>query len=381
MASEADLEIQVKTIDRGDLEPLAAYQALRSFTPGRPSFLLESGAPDHPEGRYSILGYRARKAEMQPPALDAIEGQARALQGQDRPETFAKALCLGSAGFFSYGNVHTMQRVRPWDDEGPSAHFIQGCSIAVFDHQENTIVIAATAKGNRVERCLWEMTHGPGLPALDPSWSDEGPRDLRTSLADDKLGAKAARARPYLGDEVTSLTLAQTFIAPLHGGDPLHAYRALRAQRAGRHGFYLDMGESPVSPPMQLMGTTEVMLYLHRRGDAAEAALGTVLAEALPHANTTGPSRAEAAPLIRRLEESTRGVYGGAVGYLCPGGEAAFALADHILVGQLGHLEHPVSVLVDEQVDASALAGRARAAATEGLRAMRAAQDAAGGSG
>jgi anthranilate synthase component 1 len=361
-----------KRVDDFGLDPLSAFARLRSYTPGRACFLLESTAHDDDAGRYSVVGYRAMQCEMVPPGIDPVVTQAAQLEPLARPDSLALALAQAAVGWISYGALAFAHGVKPSDDEGASAGFIVGSTIALFDHHDDHVTVAGKVKGKRVERLIWEAQHGPEVDPLGEV-SDELPEQLRTLMQDEKLAAKAARAQPFLEEDVEDLLLAHTFMSPLGGADAFDVYRALRAIAPMPHMFFIDMGESPVAPRVQLIGGSRHAVYVHRRGQG-EPASASRMKEALPHPSTIGSGGPMGAKLIRRVEDNARQIYGGAAGYLCPGGEAAFSLAEQVVVAQHGNFEHAVPVPFTAESDVTTLADQARGAATTGLRAIRYAQ-------
>lgn len=357
-------EISVKTVDHPGVDAISAYAKLRSYTPGRASFLLESRAPDRPEGRYSAVGYRVRSMEMSPPGVDAIGGQS-SYEREQGPESLAAALALGGVGYISASCVNVRHRFGMCSDEGPASHFTVGAAVMVYDHVEGTVTVAGAVKGNQVERLLWELTNGPDvaphrpLDAADDAW--------HAIPGDDKLNARAARARIYL-EELESLVLSQTFATSLGEHDPFDAYRALRAASDASHSYYIDFGALPTAPDTKIAGVSSEMLYVRRPG--GEGSLDQALGDALPHAAMVGAPALQATKLLTKLEENSRQQWGGAVGYICPGGAAAFVLADQFMVAQAGRLYHTVGVPLSGDVDPTTVASRARTAAQTMLDAL-----------
>jgi anthranilate/para-aminobenzoate synthase component I len=365
-------EIAVKTIDHPGVDPLEAYAKLRSYTPGRGSFLLESRAPETPAGRYSVVGYRVRQMELMPPGIDAITGAGMDLEAAAAPETFAQAMAAGMVGYLSAGSATLGLGVGLCDDEGPGAHFVLGATVMVFDHQRDEVVVAGPSKGNLVERCIWEVSNGPEIAPLATPEGDAEPTDLRALLADETLAAKAVRAKPYLDDEIDSLVLAQTLVVPCGKTSAFDVYRALGASSQAAQGYFVDFGQAPGAPEAQIAGFGDTTLHLRRRGD--RCSMAEALGEALPHPNTTGQPPAEAHKLIRRLEDNSRQLWGGAVGYLCPGGEAAFVLADEVISAMGGNYWCTVGATLTADTDGMSIPAAARQAARRSLAAIRAAQ-------
>ncbi len=362
-------EIAVRRVDDLGLEPLAAFARLRSYTPGRAAFLIESLAPKGGEARYSIAGYRVLRCGMMPPGIDAIAVQAEELEAIAAPEAFAAAVALGGAGFFSSSIANLWQRIKLHDDEGPTGIFTAGATVVVFDHREGTITVAGRAKGNLVDRCIWEMKNGPD-PAPLPA-GDALPDALSSNVADEKLQARAVRAKPFAG-EIDSLMLARTFSTPIGDADAFDCYRALRA--LGRpHGYYLDFGENPMQPRLQLLGVGEVNVHLRHHGEPG-AGVKDSLRGALPHPRTTGGPASEVLRLLRQLEDGSRQSWGGAVGYLTAGGAGSFVLADEIVVAEQGHFSCTAGFTIDEAADPMTAPEATHAAATPRLRAIATAQ-------
>ncbi|MFP6684750.1 MAG: chorismate-binding protein, partial [Polyangiaceae bacterium] len=190
--------------------------------------------------------------------------------------------------------------------------------------------------------------------------------------------AKAMRAKAFVGDELRRLVLAQTYYAPVGESDPFDVYRAWRklASNTGTSsfGYYIDMGETPMSPPLHVMGLSDELLFSRRRDDDDEGDPALVLADALPHRKTTGDPPDVAAKLIRRVEDSSRHLWGGAVGYFCPGGESQIVLADRTITAQSGNYWHTTGAELTEEGDAMEAPELARHAASQGLAAIAIAQ-------
>jgi anthranilate/para-aminobenzoate synthase component I len=353
--------------------PVEAFARLRSHTPERGAYLIESRDPAHPAGRYSLVGYRVRGGESMLPHVDAFKVMAAA-EAAEAPESFAAAMALGSVGAFSscVGTLH--HRVPLFDDEGPSGLFDAGATVMLFDHREGSVTVAGPAKGNLVPRLIWELEHAP---AVDPIAVEEGePSGLSAAPTDDKLTARVRGAQGFLDDdELPSLVLAQSYLAPL-GGDPFVAYRALRQLAPGPLGYFVDFGKTPLAPSTQIFGFAEVALHVRSRegnGEGESASLESALGRSLPHPATYGPEPITAARLVRRLEEQSRQLWGGAVGYVCPGGEAAFLLADRLVTVIEGQAIVTVGASVDAATDPASVPRAARAKAAPLLAALRSA--------
>lgn len=358
------MEIAVQNIETA-LSPLEAFARLRSYTPDRGAFLIESRDPSHPAGRHSLVGYRVRGGSSMLPNADAYAVLA-AEERLERPETFAAAMALASVGAFSSCVASLRHQVPLFDDEGPSGAFDVGATVMVFDHQEGAITVAGPAKGNLVPRLIWELEHGPAIAPLAAVEGASG--EVTPSPTDDKLAARVRGIQGFLDeDELPALVVAQSYHASL-GGDPFDAFRALREAVAAPVSYYIDYGKTPLSPSMQIFGVAELALHVQASGEPGglEASLG----RALPHPATYGPEPRTALRLTRRVEEQSRQYFGGAVGYLCPGGDAAFVLADRLVTVIDGQATITAGAVVDPDTDPASVAAAARAQAAPLLAAL-----------
>lgn len=360
-----------RAVSELDVDPLTAFTKLRTYTPGRAAFLLESHAPDTPEGRYSIVGYRVKRCELSPPGHSPLDELGKAEQ-KTEPEDFAQAIAQGVVTFLSYSAFAHKHNIQWCPDDGPSGLYLSSQNILLFDHREGTITAAGRIKGKGVERLLWELEHAPEVAPLGDVDVSATPDALSSVMSEEQLAAKATRGKRFLGEEIDELWLAHIFTSPRGKADPFDVYRALRAQKLGSHTYYADSGESPVAPRLEISGVTDHALFVRRRGDDSSIVEG--MKDAIPHAQTTGPDGAWAGRLARRLEDSSRQFYGGAVGYSCPGGEAVFMLTERNVLCHSGMFEHAVPVPVKADSETDQLASGARERAQPALGAIHAAQ-------
>ena len=101
-----------------------------------------------------------------------------------------------------------------------------------------------------------------------------------------------------------------------------------------------------------------------------------VFQSAFPAGTLSGAPKKRATQIIRELEEQSRGVYGGAVGYVMPDGSLDFAIAIRTVVVRDGNLEVTAGAGVVEGSVPASEAQETRNKAQAGLAAIRAAQDA-----
>lgn len=371
------IEIDVQVVDDPGCDPRTVYDLLRSYTPGRASFLFETLDPEHPDARYSVVGYRVRQGGLMPPGVDAFDVLDKDVVG-DRPETFAEAMARGTVGYLSASSALIKRGVRLFEDEGPSGHLVSTAAVLVYDHREGTHVVAAPKRGDQAERLVFELetalkkgTHREP-PEVAP---DATPEALTRWFDAAKLEKRHARAKPFFGDEVDALVLYQMYVARQNETDPFAAYQALVQTRPGPFGYFIDFGQSPMAPEVQLFGVGREVIHQHRRQDATPipGALAEALHDALPHPSTVGRPVDKAAKLLRKVEQNARLIWGGAVGYACPGGEASFVLADDVVFAQDGNFWVGRGVEIDADTDPTAIAERLDADAQPTLAALAAA--------
>jgi anthranilate synthase component I len=103
---------------------------------------------------------------------------------------------------------------------------------------------------------------------------------------------------------------------------------------------------------------------------------GNILKAAFPAGTLTGAPKVRATQIIRELENEPRKCYGGAIGYLMPGGAFDLAIAIRTVVAQDGFYRLTAGAGIVEGSDPAAEAQETRNKARAGLTAIRAAQDA-----
>jgi anthranilate synthase component 1 len=448
--------IVTRTLSADHITPVRAYAALRAQSPGRSSFLLESVSPGERWGRYSILGYRARSESLYPPGGDALAVLGPSLAALAPEENLAAKFSQALVGYIAYDAVHPLHRIEPWPNEGNLARMIRDATVVVFDNLLQTLTIAGRTKG-AVDRCEWEMTHGPDFASLKPPDPHGIPHGVSVTMDDATFAAKTVRAKQYIAaGDAFQIVLSRTFRAPLRSADPFDVYRALRVLSPSPYLYFLDFAETPLAEGLVIAGASpEVMLRVQqgtmtlrpiagtrRRGateeedraladellsDPKERAEHVMLIDlarndagrvcipgsikltaemvveryshvmhivsevtgtprpdtdpidlvraAFPAGTLSGAPKVRATEIIRELEAGPRGVYGGAVGYLCPGGQIDLAIAIRTVVVQNGEFQVTAGAGIVEgsvpELEAEETRNKARAA----LSAIRAAQD------
>lgn len=388
-----------RTLSADHITPVRAYAALRSHAKERSSFLIEAAPFGAGGGRYSVLGYRARREAMYPGGGGLLRLLADDLKSEEVAESFAARMSQGLYGFISYDFVHALHKVEPWANEGEHARMLRDATVVVFDHAAQTLTIAGASPG-ALNRCEWEMTHGPEMRAL--AFPDRGhmPEGLDIPQSDAAFAEKVRKALRFLAaSEQERLILARTFRAPERGADMLDIYRALKLLSPSRHHFFFEFGASPMAEAFCVVGASSELVarvkdgqvLWNADGEIKEQDLQVALREAgyedlhgisllrsvFPIKQVVGSRVPRITEIIRRLETAPRRIWGGAVGFACPGGDYEFVLARTAIVQRHGYVEvlGATDILRDTDAESSAL--KTVEDARSALAAIRAGQDAA----
>lgn len=366
-------EVTTRTIDAAGLTAVRAYAALRARSPGRTSFLLEMTAPDERGEQRSTIGFLTKRESAYPAAapvlaeLAALAGQAAA----PAPPALEHACSADVVMIVAFDAVLPALGVQPWPDQPYVAREMRDLASVVLDHAAGTITITASHP-NVVERCARVLAEASELPDLPPAGGDrpeygiEHPPD--TALA--KQVARAER-RLALGG-IERLVLPRTFKSQARGADPLDAYRALREAAPGRYAFFVDLAASPMFGALAVAATGDTAV----RVSAGEGAAAELLA-LFPIGAVAGAPAVEALGAMRDLDTGARGMRGGALARVRPGGHVEMIRADTVVTFEEEQLQaHGVAEVVPGR-DAQAHAAAAEEDARAGLRAIRRAQDAA----
>ncbi|MGK4007439.1 chorismate-binding protein [Sorangium sp. So ce1036] len=372
-----------RTLPADHVTPVRAYAALRAQSPGRSSFLFESAASDERWGRHTILGYRARSESLLPSGFDPFAALAEDLAQLEAPETpsdLAARVSQAWVGFLCYDAIHQILGVEPWPSEPYLGRVMKDATVVVFDHAAQTMTLAGASQG-AVNRCAWELAHGPELRSLSAPDPEALPEHLEAAMTDEVFAAKVAAARERVAaGEASEVVLARGFRAPLRGADPFDVYRALRLLAPSPHLYFLDFAESPFAPGLTIAGASGETLVRVERGPGAgsrpdDASPVAAMRAALPAATAVGAPAARATAIARRLEAGPRRIYGGAVGYFgAEGAEMAHTLGAVWL--EDGYFEVMSGARIGNESEPRAEAERTRRDARAPLSAIRAAHEA-----
>jgi anthranilate synthase component 1 len=329
------------TLAADHLTPVRAYAGFRSNAPQQSSFLFESLAPGQ---RWSIVGYRAMAESLYPPGPKSFSQILESMTvDPEAPKGFAEQLSQARVGFIAYEAVHSIHGVDPYEHQGSLSRLLKGATVAVFDHERHTVTIAGPSRGS-VKRAAWEMTHGPELaqltapdPALFPEYVDP-------MVPDEAFATRLTRAQRYVAaGEVERVVLARAFITSLRNCEPFDVYRALRLLLPAPYLYFIDFVETPFAPGMLLAGSASGPTVIHTAG---EIQTRDAFKASFPSAAATGTPQPRALQIVRELEHGTRGLFGGAVGYILPDGSMQMAAPLHTLSFQDGQIEIGASVVI-----------------------------------
>ncbi len=370
-----EYEVETRTIEHPGFSPSAALARLRSYTPGRASFVLESLAPDTEAGRYSIVGYRVRQAAAFPPGSD-VPGELTSIEAEAERDSFAHALALASVGYIDAQVVMHQKGVKPHEDLASSAMFAVRSAVMVYDHHKGEVHVAGRVIGKAVDRLLWELEHGPEELELDLDAEAALP-PLNARIGDKRLRARGGRVQSFLGDELELAVMTEELVASIGAADDLDIYRALvgidrKRSAPHSHAFYVDFGKSPFGAHVRILGLSSTTLHRRRRGQTRAA--WAAIEETLPLREDFGAPAVEAARMLRDIEDGGRVLLGSAVGYSCPGGESAWMRADKCALLQEQAYVCTVGLPIDADTDVSGLAEEARRRAADPMTALALAQ-------
>lgn len=363
-----------KTISADHVTPVRAYAALRAQTPDRSSFLLEALGSHRWGRRYSVVGYRTRAESLYPGMSDVlptiIADLEHAPSGAEVAAYFSKAL----VGYVTHDQVFRLLEIEPFPDEEDVGRMMREATVAVFDHVAHTVTVAGRTS-NAVERCLWEMVHGPELLAF-PVPTDDLPAHVNARLDDASYLLRAERALNAIREgQAERVTLGRTFLAPQRDADPFDVYRALRLVCPDSAGFFLEFAATTVSPWVVVLGTSSKTLFVNDESDPDRAfpkVAGSFLVD-----EVTGAPAQSAATLSRGLEVGSRGMWGGGVGFFRPDGVAHLIRSTKTVVLRRAQLYASTAAVLDQGTTAEVAVAETHRRVRPALRAIRAAHDAA----
>ncbi|MEJ7730719.1 MAG: anthranilate synthase component I family protein [Polyangiaceae bacterium] len=355
------MEVVTRTQAADHLTPVRAYAALRAQSPGRSSFLFESVVPGERWGRYSIIGYRARtEAIASPGDEDALALFGAHAEGLVRTDSLAARVSQAVVGYLAYDAVHAPNRIESWPREPDLARVMRDCTVVVFDNLRQTMTLAGRTD-NALDRCAWEMTHGPELRPFPVPDANATPLHLSVSMDDASYGARVERAKEYIrAGDAFQIVLARTFTAPARNADAFDVYRALRVLSPSPYLYFLDFAEVPMSEAMCVAGASpETMVRVEHGQMVLRPIAGT-----RPRGATEAEDAALTAALLADPKERAEHVMlidlaRNDLGRVCKPGSIQLSL--NMGVERYSHVMHIVSEVVGEHRAEAAMIDLVRA--------------------
>lgn len=370
-------EVTTRTLEAAGMTPARAYAALRAKSPGRTSFLIEMTAPDERGEQRSTIGFLTKRESAYPPASDVLRELFATASAMPAAEAHAE---LGPACFrdvlalLAFDAVLPALGVAPWPDQPFVGREMRDVASVVFDHAAGTITIVAT-NANVVERCARVIASAPELPDLPPAGGTK-PEYMTEQPPDAAFVKQLARAERRLAlGGVERLLLGRTFKSQTRGADLFDVYRALRESAPARYAFFAEMPVSPMFPTFAVAATGDGVLRV--TAAAGEDAVRKELLALFPVDATSGAPAKEALGALRDLDVGARGMRGGGLARVRPGGHIEVIRSEVIVTFEEEQFQaHGVAEVVPGR-DAQAHTAAAEQEALAALTAIRRAQDAA----
>jgi len=118
-----------------------------------------------------------------------------------------------------------------------------------------------------VNRCEWEMTHGPELFSLSAPDPNAAPEFVDVNVNDEAFMARVTRAKEYIAaGDVFQVVLARAFSSPQRGADPFDVYRALRVLSPSPYLYYLEFAEREWAGGLAIAGASPETLVRLQNG-------------------------------------------------------------------------------------------------------------------
>ncbi len=261
-------DVMVRRLDGGP----GVEAAVCRFAAERGAFCLESTAPEHRDGRYSILGCepveevvfaradggwleelkrRVGRGEIHPPRLKTRDTR----DGLAVPAGGWVGYVGYEAGAVLEGVVSSHERVLGT----PDVWFGRYAAFAVFDHWDGRWTVAGEAAD--VDRLTGLLADAREPVAVD--WDEAVAGELVGTMSRGAYVERVERAKEYIAaGDIYQVNLTQRFSADC-GADGLAIYRRLRRANRGAMSAYLRVGEACIcssSPELFLrMGGGQVV--------------------------------------------------------------------------------------------------------------------------
>ena len=259
--------------------------ALLAFASEPQPFVLESTAPDHRDGRFSVLGFDPIEniesdASDGPRWLDDLEQHVG--KGERRCGHPGLPFVGGWVGYVAYEAGPALENVRcskPRDIALPRVRFALYDTVALFDHRQQRWSLAAVdpagragkkrlPPSQRLDALQARLWHAPPAPPID--WSHSPADEPAPVITRDGYMDRIRTAKRYIeAGDICQVNLTQRFSAACHAS-PIDVYRRLRVSNPAPLSALLTYGQSAV-----ISASPELLLTLRDRQIVTRPIKGT----------------------------------------------------------------------------------------------------------
>jgi len=234
-------------------------------------FALESTAPEHPQGRYTILGFDPIDVyELDAAAnglwLDDLRRRVGASDARYRNPTLP--FVGGWVGFASYeagSAIESVRRTTPRDLALAAVRFALYDTVAIFDHHRGRwLIVAVELPGHRRAMRLRRLRSmqkwlGSVEPVTPVDWSQPAGGKPKPAMSHEDYLRRVRTAKAYIeAGDIYQVNLTQRFTARAYV-PAIEIYRRLRVANPAPFSAFLSCGETAI-----LSASPE--LFLHLRG-------------------------------------------------------------------------------------------------------------------
>jgi anthranilate synthase component 1 len=276
LRKQYDIIPVVRELSGDALTPVAVFDALAGND--AEAFLLESVERGENLGRYSFVGFDARRtlrfdrSTVDPVRVLHDELVPLRVYGEDKLPPFFG----GAVGYFGYACGGWTERIpdtRRDDLNMADAKLLFFDNVVVFDHVRQKMFIVANlfssdphasleAANERIDRALAKLRRAFIAPLEFPH--DVEPAEFRATFTRDEFERVVNQAKEEIvAGEIFQIVLSQRWEAEYPASEALTLYRALRSINPSPYMFLLRTGE------VTLVGASPEML-VRVTGDVAE---------------------------------------------------------------------------------------------------------------
>lgn len=326
-------EVISRKIELGGVHPYRAYAALRAKARNRSSFLLTT---KHEGVTRTTVGFLA-KMEAAFPAMtnmgEALHTTVGELPPKDADGALVDACFRDVIVVSAFDMVMPLFALNAWPSQSFLGREIRELASVTFEHETGAISITAT-NPNVVERCVRVMSEAPEIAPL-PTISAQAPEYFAHAPAETVFLKQLARAEKRLSfGELKDLRLARKLTMQTFDADPFNVFRALAENDEYTYAFFVDLPLSPSFGPFAVAAAGKHTAVVNAAD--GPAAISKSLTDIARVEQMVGAPAKEALTAVREIEADPRGMRGGVLARLRPGGAIELYRAD-------------VAVMLDEE--------------------------------